>query len=395
MPTGFVLDAPPGGKLSSVSRAGLEKVEAWQSAFQSQRKDRRYYELVEKTICPDFTFRYFLIEDENGRVRAVQPFFLLDQDLLAGVNSGWQQIVRRVRRIWPGFLKLRTLMVGCAAGEGHLSSRAAAAQRRDAEILSTHLVRLAREEGASLIVLKEFPACYRSALSCFPARGFVRIPSMPMTRLDLSPYSSFDDYLSKAIKSKRRTEFRKKFKASEESGPIEMEVASDASPFIEEIYPLYLQVFERSELKFEKLTMEFFVEIGKRMPDKVKFFLWRLQGKIIAFSLCLVEGDTLYGEYIGFDYAIALKIHLYFYTMRDMISWAIAGGYTSIISSGLSYAPKLQMRHVLEPLDLYVRHTSPMLNPILKRVLPFLEPTRADETLRQFPNYADLFPGKA
>ena len=127
------------------------------------------------------------------------------------------------------------------------------------------------------------------------------------------------------------------------------------------------------------------------MPDKTRFFLWRQNGKLIAFSLCLVEGDTLYGEYIGLDYSIALDIHLYFYVMRDTISWAIANGYKSIVSSGLSYAPKLQMAHVLEPLDLYVRHTSPLANLVMKRVLPLLEPTGAEPALQQFKNYNELW----
>ena len=283
-------------------------------------------------------------------------------------------------------------MVGCAAGEGHLPSSTAAAQQRDAEALSAHICRLARQQGAGLIVLKEFPARYRSMLSCFLDRGFARIPSMPMTRLDISGFKDFDDYLSKAIKSKRRNEFRRKFKAAAQSAPIELEVVSDVSEVrsMKSMHSTF-RCSSRSKMQFEKLTKEYFIEIGRRMPDKARFFLWRQNGKLIAFSLCLVEGDTLYGEYIGLDYSIALDIHLYFYVMRDIISWSIANGYKTIESSGLSYAPKLQMAHELAPLDLYVRHTSPLINPILKRVLPWLEPTGAEPALKQFKNYSELW----
>jgi hypothetical protein len=38
-----------------------------------------------------------------------------------------------------------------------------------------------------------------------------------------------------------------------------------------------------------------------------------------------------------------------------------------------------------------VRHTSKFINPILRRLLPLLEPTRNDKTLRKFSNYADLW----
>jgi hypothetical protein len=81
--------------------------------------------------------------------------------------------------------------------------------------------------------------------------------------------------------------------------------------------------------------------------------------------------------------------------MRDIISWAIANGFRSIVSTSLGYGPKLQMRHVLEPLDLYIRHTSPLMNAVLRRFLPLLEPTRSDEMLKNFPNYGDLWRAKA
>jgi hypothetical protein len=48
------------------------------------------------------------------------------------------------------------------------------------------------------------------------------------------------------------------------------------------------------------------------------------------------------------------------------------------------------MGHVLDPLDLYVRHSSRMLNPLLRLVLPLLGPTGSDAALRKFPNYGDL-----
>ncbi len=393
VPSGIAFDeeTQPGGTVDVTGRADLEASDIWAGAFRTLRKDRRYFELIEDTVCPEFTYRYFTIKDEQGRTRAVQPYFLLDQDLLTGVGQRWLNLAAKVRRVWPGFLKMRTLMVGCAAGEGHLHATASGSQHRDAEILAANIVSAARRQRASLIVMKEFPARYRDALACFLPRGFARIPSMPMTRLDLTGYKSFDDYLAKAIKSKRRTEFRRKFKAAEQSAPIDLEIVTDVSPIVDEIYPLYLQVFDKSELHFEKLTKEFFCEIGRRMPDKTRFFVWRQNGKIIAFSLCLLEDNTFYGEYLGLDYSIALDLHLYFYVMRDMVSWAIANGYTAIASSALGYAPKLQMRHVLEPLDLYVRHTSPIVNAVMKRVLPKLEPTRGDKTLQQFPNYADLW----
>ena len=77
--------------------------------------------------------------------------------------------------------------------------------------------------------------------------------------------------------------------------------------------------------------------------------------------------------------------------VRDTINWAIAGGYKWFRSSGLNYDPKLHLRHQLDPVDLYVRHVSPLANVVLKRVLPWLSPVRYDETLKKFPNYREMW----
>lgn len=374
-------------RVDVISRAELAYCPRWSSAFSGSRKRHHYYELIEDTIRQGFDYRYFVIRDVFGDVQAVQPFFIVDQDLLAGGGRTVGRLAA-VRCIWPRFLKLRTLMVGCAAGEGHLDGDERSCAE-NARLLAGAIVTHARALGAQMIVLKEFPAKYREPLACFLRLGFKRVPSLPMTRLSID-YPNFATYMDRALNSATRRKLRKKFRIAAQAAPIEMSIVADVSPIIDEVYPLYLQVYERSRLHFEKLTREFFCGLGRLMPEVVRFFVWRQEARIVAFSLCLIEGDALYAEYIGLDYAVALKLHLYHYAVRDMISWAMAQGYKWLRSSPLNYDPKLHLRHQLDPVDLYVRHTSPLPNVLLKRILPLIEPTRFDPTLRRFPNYGEL-----
>ena len=294
-----------------------------------------------------------------------------------------------VRRLWPRFLLLRTLMVGCAVGAGQLDGNERS-HGEIAEILAASIARLARDLRAPLIVLKEFPARYRDSLQCFVRHGFTRVPSMPNTRLNIE-YDGFEGYMNKALGREMRRNLRRKFKATNEALPLELTVIGDATPIIKQIYPLYLQVYERSSLHFEKLTEDFFCNLGRFMPEKTRFFVWRQGERIVAFMLCLLDGDNVRAEYIGMDYPVALDLHLYFHSFRDVVSWAMANGFKWYCSSALNYDPKLHLKHSLDPLDLYVKHTSKVINAILRRVLPLLEPTRYDKTLRKFPNYSDLW----
>ena len=229
---------------------------------------------------------------------------------------------------------------------------------------------------------------YRSALETLLSNRYARIPSMPMTRLPL-PYANWDEYFATLSKATRK-DLRRKFRKTERAPKIEMEVVNDVSPLVDEIYPLYLAVHERSPLKFETLTKDYFRAVGQRMPESAQFFIWRQNGKIVAFSFCLICGDMVYDECIGLDYRVALDLHLYFYTLRDIISWALQQRLKYYYSNPLNYEPKLHLDCELVPLDLYIMHTNSLLNPIFRRVIKYLGPTRHDPVLRKFPNADQL-----
>jgi len=378
------------GSVETIRRDELACCHHWSHAFEHERKDYRYYEIVEDTILEGFDYRYFAIKDLDGKICAVQPFFILDQDLLVGATPRIGSLIKGIRSMWPRFMRLRVLMVGCAAGEGHLDNAGPMPPDCQSQLLASAIVPEASKLKVSLIVLKEFPAKYRSTLQCFLRCGFARVPSLPMTKLNID-YASFADYMNKALNSSTRTKLRRKFRASAQAAPIEMCVVKDITPAVGEIYPLYLQVYERSKLHFEKLSKEYFCKLGRMMPDKVRFFVWRQNGRIVAFTLCMIDGDEIYAEYIGLDYSVALDLHLYHYAVRDMITWSIANGYKWFRSSALNYDPKLHLRHRLDPVDLYVRHISGIKNPLLKLILPLIEPTRYEKTLKKFPNYNELW----
>jgi predicted N-acyltransferase len=378
----------PDGIAKIVSRTELLNCDAWQRAFHDKCKDNRYYEIVDETLEGNFEHRYVFIEDRSGTVRAVQPVFFVRQNLVEGVPGRIRSVVDFVREKFPRFLTMRVLMVGCAAGAGDLGTCDQKDETWVAAALLASLRNYARQSRASLVVLKDFPAKYRSALEPFPSNGYRRIPSMPMTRLALR-YRDWDEYFRTLSKATRK-DLRRKFRKAERARKIEIEVTSDIAPYVDEIYPLYLQVHERSPLKFETLTKDYFRAIGQRMPERARFFIWRQSGKIVAFSFCLVCGDTIYDECIGLDYNVALDLHLYFYTLRDIISWSIQQGLKYYYSNPLNYGPKLHLRCELTPLDLYVMHTSALLNPIFRRIIKYLGPTRHDPFLRKFPNAHEL-----
>ncbi|PYL12930.1 MAG: GNAT family N-acetyltransferase [Verrucomicrobia bacterium] len=378
----------PQGAAKVVTLAELQNCDAWRRAFQNKCKDHRYYEIVDETLEGDFEHRYFVLEDDAGNARAIQPVFFVRQNLVEGVPGKIRSLVDLIRKKFPRFLTMWVLMIGCAAGAGDLD---ACDEKDEAWVTAALLASLrnyARQNRASLVVLKDFPAKYRPALEAFSSNGYARIPSMPMTRLPLHYHDWDEDFrtLSKAT----RKDLRRKFRKAERAPKIDMKVVNDITPYVDEIYPLYLRVHERSPLKFERLTKDYFRAIAQQMPERAYFFIWQQSGKIVAFSFCLVCEGAIYDECIGLDYSVALDLHLYFYTLRDIISWSLQQGLKYYYSNPLNYEAKLHLDCELVPLDLYVMHTSAFLNRIFRRIIKYLGPTRHDPFLRKFPNAHEL-----
>jgi hypothetical protein len=379
----------PGKTIRIASRDEVSGLSRWRSAFAQERKDHRFYELLEDTLKNGFKYGYLIVQDHRS-VCGIQPYFLLDQDLLAGLGEHVRKFIAGIRRLWPRFMYARTMMVGCAAGEGHLDGDEPS-QFATAEALARSLPELARGLDCALVVFKEFPAKYRRPLQCLHDVGFTRVPSMPMTTLSID-YNNFDDYLSNMLSPRTRGKVRRKLRDAERAQPaITMSVVTDVTTVVDDIYPLYENVFERSTLQFEKLTREFLCEIGRRMPDKVRFFIWRQDKHIIAFGLCMVHGENFSHDYVGFDYSVAFELSLYYRVFHDVIEWAIANGYKRFYSGSLNYDPKWHLRQSLYPIDLYVRHTSGPINAVLRRLLPLMEPTHSDPILPNFHNYRELW----
>lgn len=349
-------------------------------AFAGQAKDLRYYEIAAGTLGAQFDHRYLVLKNADTGEAALQPVFLVDQDILDGLPAKLRAVLALPRRLFPRWLRLRMLVAGCSAGDGALDLSEPWTVSALHDALAIH----ARQTRSAMILLKDFPARCREALRPFTPE-YRRVPSMPGCVLDLD-FASFEEFKRERIGRSLRYKFNK----LDRQPPIPCEVLTDITPLASEIHALYQQTYDRSTMRFEHLTPEFFARIGREMPDRARFFLWRVEGRIAAFALCLVHDGTIQHLNIGFDYAVSLDLHLYEVTMRDMLRWALAQGLRRYETGQLNYEPKLRFHMRLAPLDLHARHTSPLLNPLFKLALGFLQPVRHDPVLRRFPNAGEL-----
>lgn len=381
---------PARTRVRLASLAEARTLPTWPDGLRHLAKDHRYHEIAAETL--GFDSRVLLVEDAAGRPLAAQPCFFVEQDIVIAAPKIARSLVRAVRRIFPRFLRLRILMLGCAAGEGRLP-HGALAPIEFVRRLREALPGIARGERARLVVWKDFPADARAPLTVLkdatPGVSHTHVSSMPATRLTLD-FTTFDDYLARRLSHATRKNLRRKFKALAAAPPLVMTVTNDLGDSVDEALALYEQVFARASLQFERLTKSFLQRLAERLPERVRFFLWRKEGRLVAFSLCLVHDGVLHDEYLGLDYRVALDLHLYFVTFRDVLTWALAQGLHTYCSTPLNYDPKLHLGFDLAPLDLYFALPWPFLNRVAQPFLRHLSPTRAEPALDAFPNAHEM-----
>ncbi|HTT08925.1 MAG TPA: GNAT family N-acetyltransferase [Gammaproteobacteria bacterium] len=112
-------------------------------------------------------------------------------------------------------------------------------------------------------------------------------------------YDDFEDFLSR-LDSKHRKQIRRERREIKESG-ITVEVLS--GPMIsEETWRVYHE-FYRSTFHRKwgepRLTLEFFMHLGRALPDQTLLFMAKKNGAYIAGAFAMRDAHTLYGRHWG------------------------------------------------------------------------------------------------
>ena len=206
--------------------------------------------------------------------------------------------------------------------------------------------------------------CIKGLSRAADLRGFVRLPSFPLTRLKVSP-----DYW-KTLSSKKRSDLNRQRRAAaglrreETVGlPVELEGA---------VYSLYRQTQRRAEFKFLELPPTYFRETSPLS----RFVFYFEQDQMIGFHQMICTPSKMICKYIGMDYSRAPSYRLYFSLMLDCIDIAIREGIPEIDFGITSYRFKQYIGCDLVPMWNYFHHTNPLLHMVLPLFGRLLTPSR-------------------
>lgn len=169
--------------------------------------------------------------------------------------------------------------------------------------------------------------------------------------------------LEEYVKSLRSNYRRRIALAKKRCADIEMKQITDDSV---DIHRLYLNTYEKSEYKLERLEKGFFDRVD---ADKLVFFR---NNKPVGFVLLKKNGDRLTFMLCGMDYAKP-TVDLYYYMLFHIVAFAYENDCRVIDLGQTSEHTKLRFGAELDKRYFYAVHSNFFLNLFARLTKPLLE----------------------
>ena len=363
----------------SFSAAKFEET-LWDKLLANDAESYRYHLAFEIGKIEGFKTGYVAVK-RGGVIVCIAPYFITDYRLDTTVQGALKNVLTKIRDYLPNLFSIRLLCVGSPITD---SCKIGIANDYpfDGDMLTAlngELEKIADRENISVIAFKD--VLENQALNFnapLQKLGFTEVANMPVAS-NLIKYSSLDEYLNSLSYSMRKN-LRRKLKSKQH---VRIEEYSGAPPDINAIYALYLQTYEQSELKFEKLTLEFFESISGLMPNNCRFVLYYAENQLIAFNCLLHRNGVLLDKYIGMQQALAQKYNIYFLSWLHNIEMCIRDGFHTFQSGQASYETKIRLGASLTPTSIFFRHRNILLNQPLKLLSRVLAYANFDKSIKE------------
>ncbi|MFA5146977.1 MAG: GNAT family N-acetyltransferase [Candidatus Omnitrophota bacterium] len=337
------------------------KRQDWDTVFGFTPEGYDFYKTLEESNFPEYSFHYILLYNASG-IAAIAPLFTADFGLDTTLDGAARNAIRSMRRVFPGFLIQKTLFCGSPFGEkGLVGIRKGVSSERLMISRISKIIRIfCRRNRIHFIIFKDFSKDDASMLESLGKGGFFRVKSLPSVITDVK-FGSMDEYLGTLSYSTRK-DLRRKVKKARANADVEVKIADDVTHIIDDVYRLYLKTYEAGEIKFEKLTKEFFISVSKNLSPHAKYFLYYVNGKLAAFNLCFVHKDLFIDKFIGFDFDLSRRYNLYFLSWFHNVETCLKNSIPYYQTGQTDYDPKVRLGGRIVPLHAYVRHTNPVFN---------------------------------
>ena len=327
---------------------------------QSLIQSRRFWQLLEDVKLNDIRCRYLVLFDDTKIVGAA-TCYTITTDIAIFAPPRLRHLLKRVRRWWPGFLKLNMLECGTPITINpplilHTG------QNPEAAISAIHkeLNRLARTERAWVMVVRDFEAAENAQLPAWEGLGYHLVDNLPNTYLDIR-WQSTADYQA-AMKSYYRSKLRRMLQKNARR-KTHHRLVDNFEDISEALCRQWRAVsLKASEYDREELTPEFYREFSLRFGESSKALLFHRGDEWVGHALLLIDGSCLRWLYFGRE--TSDNDDLYVYAAYTVIETAIALGLKSVECGLTTYGIKKDLGAKMVRTRMAIRSPWKPLNPL-------------------------------
>jgi hypothetical protein len=328
--------------------------------------------LADQCLC------WGVIVYDHGAAIGCAALCLFQTELAGDSHPMLTRLRDRIRRVWPGFMRVKVLFCGLPTPSGATHLRASA-DARHVRLLAAEvdrvMRRIARTVGAKLLVFKELEETSGALAQALTQAGYVHGGIPPMHILNRS-FKSFADYRD-ALRSRYRAQIQRSQKKLEAAGFEALSGRGGAffdAHWNDDVHRLYVAVQRRAEQKLELMPAAFFRELAHALGDEVSLTLIRRAGRVCAFTFAITRAGTHYNLYSGLDYALNADGDLYFNLFYCDLDQAFRSGATSVHLGQTSDSFKSRLGSATQPLHFFVRARAAWQNAALRLLAPVAFP---------------------
>ncbi|MFH1208873.1 MAG: GNAT family N-acetyltransferase [Candidatus Omnitrophota bacterium] len=352
---------------------------AWSRVYPEVFESYAFFKTLQESGLEQFEWHYILIYDA-GELVGIAPCFLMHYPLDTTIQGPIKSVLLKIKKRFPHFMELRALVCGLPMSQGRIG--AAKDPKAVVRAICEAMESLAASQKISVLGFKDFGLRECEWLDALQTEGYYKFESMPSTEMAV-PFLSFDEYV-KTLNRASRDGLKRKLKKIDQAAPLPMETRERLSENeLDQVHALYTQTLLRhGEMSFEIMTKDFFRLISDNMPAQTRYFLWRLDGRIVAFAFCFVSAERMIDYYLGFDYALAHDLHLYFTRFRDLMKWCILNKIPVYEMGNTGYEAKRRLGFKYIRLFVYAKHRNKAVNPFFHLLCRCLRPENFDATFK-------------
>jgi predicted N-acyltransferase len=322
---------------------------------------------VERSKINDCRYFYPVVRDNDGTIIAHTCLYFISTELDLFATSIVKKFTNVVRKMWPGFLIMRSLECGTPVALGNTISFKKNINKENAlKLLVRATEDMSRKIGVKDILFRDFYShnvYFFDALKCL---GYARIHNLPTTMMAVK-WHSFDEYVA-SMRSQYRYRFRKRQRKFAEMGG-EIYVISEFGCYADKLAWLWQNTYDRArEYRREILKKDFFENLDRHLGTKSAVILAKAKGEVVGFCSLMCDDTVLHWGFCGLDYDVNEDAQVYYNMMYRVVRYAIEGGFKHIDLGMTTLDGKMDIGAKVETQLMYMKHTGLLLN----KVIPFL-----------------------